>query len=111
MSKSNCEHTRNNHPVSTLQLTSAALVAVASFSSIAHAAEEVITLETVTVAGNKQVAGTNPNADPDAPYKIDTSGNPKFTQPLLDTAKSIDIIGKEQLEDGKVTALVCLGEW
>ncbi|PWQ92549.1 TonB-dependent receptor [Leucothrix pacifica] len=108
MSKSNCEHTRNNHPVSTLQLTSAALVAVASFSSIAHATEEVITLETVTVAGNKQVAGTNPNADPDAPYKIDTSGNPKFTQPLLDTAKSIYIIGKEQLEDGKVTALKSL---
>ena len=108
MSKSTCDSTRNHHPVSTLQLTSAALVAVASFSSIAHAAEEVTTLETVTVASNKQVAGSNPNADPDAPYKIETSGNPKFTQPLLDTAKSIDIIGKEQLEDGKVTALKSL---
>ena len=108
MSKLQHESTREKHPSSTLQLTSAALVAVASFSSLAHAADEVVTLDTVTVADTRQAAGSNPNSDPDAPYKIDTSANPKFTQPLLDTAKSIDIISKEQLEDGKVTALKSL---
>lgn len=88
---------------STLQLTSVALVTVASLS-VAHAAD-VTTLETVTVSESVQPAASNPNADPDAPYKIDVSGNAKFTQPLLDTAKSISIVGKEQMADEGITAL------
>ena len=89
----------------TLQLTSAALVAVASFSTLANAADEVVTLDTVTVSETKEADGVNPYADPDAPYKIDRSGNEKFTQPLLDVSKTIDVIGKEEMADGNVTAL------
>ncbi|RVU84633.1 TonB-dependent siderophore receptor [Leucothrix sargassi] len=89
----------------TLQLTSAALVAVASFSTVANAADEVVTMDTVTVSDTKEAAAVNPNADPDAPYKIDKSGNEKFTQPLIDVSKTIKVIGKEEMADNNVTAL------
>ncbi len=43
--------------------------------------------------------GSNPHADPAAPYKIDRSASDKFARPLADTAKSISIIPKEVIQD------------
>ncbi|WP_420606324.1 TonB-dependent receptor [Novosphingopyxis sp.] len=41
----------------------------------------------------------NPNADPDAAYKIDRSSDGKYTEPVRDTPKSQTIIPKEVIED------------
>jgi catecholate siderophore receptor len=47
----------------------------------------------------------NPYADPEAPYKVDTSASPKLTEPLLNTPKSVTVIPKEVLEDKAVTSV------
>ncbi len=44
-------------------------------------------------------AGANPNADPQAAYKIDRSASGKFSEPVADTPKSITIIPKEVIQD------------
>jgi len=68
--------------------------------------EQVITqLEGVSVDGQKPEQGSNPNAAKNAPYKINKSGNNKFTEPLLNVSKTITVVGKEQLEDANTTAL------
>lgn len=53
---------------------------------------------TITVTGLRD-AGANPNADPQAAYKIDRSASGKFTEPVADTPKSITIIPKEVIQD------------
>ncbi|MCP5379587.1 MAG: TonB-dependent siderophore receptor [Novosphingobium sp.] len=52
----------------------------------------------IVVIGRQQ-ADANPDADPQAPYKIDRSSNGKFTEEVRDTPKSITIIPKEVIED------------
>lgn len=90
-----------------INLASATLVALSSItSSHLHAAENSVTeLDGMTVTSQRQQAGSNPNADADAPYKIDYSGNEKFAEPLLNVSKTINVVGKEQLQDSGVTAL------
>jgi len=41
----------------------------------------------------------NPNANPDAPYKVERSQDGKFTEPLRDTPKTVVAIPKEVIED------------
>lgn len=52
----------------------------------------------IVVIGRQQ-ADANPDADPQAAYKIDRSSNGKFTEEVRDTPKSITIIPKEVIED------------
>ncbi len=52
----------------------------------------------ILVIGQRQ-ADANPNADPEAPYKVERSSNGKFTEEVRDTPKSITIIPKEVIED------------
>lgn len=85
-------------------LASAAFAVFAAITSPAHA-DEVTRLEGVTAEAKKAAPGSNPNADPEAPYKIDKSGNGKFTEPLLNVSKTITVVGKEQMQDAGVTAL------
>ncbi len=47
----------------------------------------------------ERAADANPNADPEAAYKVDKSTDGKFTEPVRDTPKSITIIPKEVIED------------
>jgi catecholate siderophore receptor len=42
--------------------------------------------------------GTNPNAQPGAPYKVNRSGNAKYAKPLVDTPKTVVAIPKEVIE-------------
>lgn len=51
----------------------------------------------VIVEGERR--GSNPFADPAAPYKIDRSASSKLTEDILDTAKSIAVIPKELIDD------------
>jgi catecholate siderophore receptor len=53
---------------------------------------------TIVVTGEKQ-EDANPNANANAPYKVETSANSKFTEKLRDTPKSVTVIPKEVIED------------
>jgi catecholate siderophore receptor len=70
---------------------------------------------TVPVAGlaQAQASPTLPTVtvkeSPEIPYKADKSANEKFTAPLLDTPKTIQIIKKEVIEEqGAVTLMEAL---
>ncbi len=74
------------------------------------AAEEAILLasaapsvrDEIIVEGEKH--GSNPYADPAAPYKIDRSASSKLTEDLLNTAKSVSVISKELIDDAGATS-------
>ena len=53
---------------------------------------------TIIVTGERQ-GDANPNANANAPYKVEKSANSKFTEPLRDTPKSVTVIPKEVIED------------
>ncbi len=71
----------------------AALVLPAS----AHA-DEADADQTIIVRGHRD-SDANPNADADAPNKVDRSQNGKFTEKLRDTPKTVVAIPKEVIED------------
>ena len=49
--------------------------------------------------------GGNPYADPRADYKVDRLQSPKFTEPVLNTPRSVTVLSKEVLEDKNATSL------
>src|SRR6478736_2995679 len=55
-------------------------------------------------AGRHRPADANPNADAQAPFKVDKSADGRFTEPLRDTPKSITVIPKEVIEDQGATS-------
>ncbi|MES2195952.1 MAG: TonB-dependent receptor [Pseudomonadota bacterium] len=50
-------------------------------------------------------ADRNPYADAAAPYKVDRVSGTRFTEPLLNTPKTITVLSKEILEDKNATSL------
>lgn len=98
-----------------IAIASAAFVVMASIASPSQAADDtkktkdakadITQLEGVTAEAKQAAPGSNPNADPEAPYKVDKSANTKFTEPLLNVSKTITVVGKEQMEDAGVMAL------
>lgn len=56
-------------------------------------------LPKVVVETTEAKGKVNPYADPDTAYKIDRSASSHFTEPLLDTAKSITILSEEVIKD------------
>ncbi len=59
--------------------------------------------ESVNVTG--LAPGADPYADPDAPYKADRLSSDKFTEPVLNTARTETILTQEALEDKNATTL------
>jgi catecholate siderophore receptor len=55
--------------------------------------------------GGSAPAGANPYADPAAPYKADRLSSNKFTQPVLNTPRTITVLTKEVLSDKNATTL------
>lgn len=53
--------------------------------------------------------GANPYADPAAPYKADRLSSNKFTEPLLNTPKTVTVLTKEVLEDKNATSMREIG--
>ncbi len=49
--------------------------------------------------------GSNPYANPNAPYKVEKSGSNKFTEPLVNTPKTITAISKDVIQDKGATDL------
>ncbi|MFN0219435.1 MAG: TonB-dependent siderophore receptor [Hyphomicrobium sp.] len=56
-------------------------------------------------SGVARAPGSNPYANPTAPYKVETSGSSKFTEPLANTPKSITALPKEVIKDKGATDL------
>ncbi len=56
-----------------------------------------------------RAADANPYADPAAPYKADRLSSNKFTEPLLNTPKTVTVLTKEVLEDKNATSLKEVG--
>lgn len=71
------------------------------------AASATTTLPPVQVEGESQTAAANadPYADPAAPYKADRLSSSKFTEPILNTPRSVTVITKEALDDKNATSL------
>ena len=59
--------------------------------------------ESVEVTG--RVPGADPYADPEAPYKADRLASSKFTEPILNTARTETVLTQEALEDKNATSL------
>ena len=49
--------------------------------------------------------GANPYADPRADYKVDRLQSPKFTEPVLNTPRTVTVLTKEVLEDKNATSV------
>ncbi len=69
-----------------------------ALSSPAHA-DSAPDAEGNIIVNGRRVVDANPNANPEAPYKVERSANDKFTEPLRDTPKSITVIPKEVIQD------------
>ena len=54
-------------------------------------------------------ADADPYADPAAPYKVDRLSSSKFTEPLLNTPRTITVLTKEVLQDKNATSLREIG--
>jgi catecholate siderophore receptor len=82
-------------------LIAGALSAVAAIPAFAmdDAADSAAEEKKPIIVNGQRAADENPNANPDAPYKIEKSANDKFTEPLRDTPKSVTVIPKEVIED------------
>jgi catecholate siderophore receptor len=52
-----------------------------------------------------QAPDQNPYADPAAPYKADRLASSKFSEPIVDTPKTITVLTKEILQDKDATSL------
>jgi catecholate siderophore receptor len=88
-------------PVSLRLVSTSALIAT-TLSSPAYA-EEKNTLTPIVVEGTS-IGEANPYADPDAPYKVDYSASSKYTEPLLNTPKTIRVVPKEAIKDAGFTS-------
>ncbi|MEJ0049272.1 MAG: TonB-dependent receptor [Rhodospirillales bacterium] len=65
---------------------------------------DAVQLSTVWVEATR-IPGANPYADPEAPYKADRLSSSKFTEPVLNTPRSVTVLTKEALADQKSTTL------
>ncbi|HEY8065626.1 MAG TPA: TonB-dependent receptor [Methylosinus sp.] len=59
--------------------------------------------------GGAAPADANPYADPKAPYKVDRLSSNKFTEPVLNTPRTITVLTKEVLADKNATTLREIG--
>ncbi len=81
-----------------------AALPTARAQEIAQATDaKAVELPTVTVTG--RLPDANPYADPAAPYKADRLSSDKFTEPVLNTPRSVTVLTKEVLSDQKSTTL------
>lgn len=90
--------------LSTLLGASLASAILPGTAYAADAASDADNGRAIVVVGQK-VGDANPNANPDAPYKVEKSASGKFTEPVRDTPRSMTIVPKEVLRDTGATSL------
>ena len=71
----------------------------------AHARQAAQAQAAAASAASKPPADGDPYADPSAPYKANNLSSNKFTQPIVNTPKTIVVLTKELLEDKNATTL------
>lgn len=77
---------------------SAAMLPPAAYAAEAEADQNTDPQTQIVVTGVRD-PDLNPNANANAPYKIERSQDDKFTEEVRDTPKSVTIIPKEVIED------------
>src|SRR5580704_6745138 len=75
----------------------------------AHARQAEQAKQAAAANANQAAPDANPYADPAAPYKANNLASPKFTQPIVNTPKTITVLTKELLEDKDATSLKEVG--
>lgn len=93
-------------PAKPARLERGALLGVVLLAAIVPAAAHAEMLDEEAASGRAPIVVTgsrieaaNPNANPNAPYKVEKSQNDKFTEELRDTPKTVIAIPKEVIED------------
>ena len=71
----------------------------------AASASRPVRLGTIQVQGQGLAPGADPYADPNAPYKADRLSSSKFTEPVLDTPRTVTVLTQQALEDKNATTL------
>jgi catecholate siderophore receptor len=75
----------------------------------AHARQAEQAKQAAAVSANQAAPDADPYADPSAPYKANNLASQKFTQPIVNTPKTIVVLTKELLEDKNATSLKEVG--
>ena len=75
----------------------------------AHARQAEQAKQATAANANQVAPDADPYADPAAPYKANNLASPKFTQPIVNTPKTITVLTKELLEDKDATSLKEVG--
>ena len=75
----------------------------------AHAQQAEQAKQATAANANQVAPDADPYADPAAPYKANNLASPKFTQPIVNTPKTITVLTKELLEDKDATSLKEVG--
>ncbi len=79
-------------------LSAALMLPATAYAEDAADEAETGSKREIVVTGER-VGDANPNANPNAPYKVEKSQNDKFTEELRDTPKTVVAIPKEVIED------------
>jgi catecholate siderophore receptor len=90
-------------PASSTILAGALVAAFLPATASAEDAAERASRSDIVVEGQR-TGDDNPNADAEAPYKVNRSTDSRFTEEVRDTPKSITIIPKEVIEDVGATS-------
>jgi len=88
------KHNISRKPLSGFKFSAMTLVIAATFPTQATAASEVKELATATIS-----------AEAEKTYKVEVSTSPKYTQPLLNTSKTISVISQSVMKDRNVDSL------
>jgi catecholate siderophore receptor len=58
-----------------------------------------------SAASGAPAKDANPYADPNAPYKVDKSASGKFTEPLVNTPRTVSAVPQQVLDDTAVRSI------
>ncbi len=75
----------------------------------AHARQAEQAKQAAAANANQAALDADPYADPAAPYKANNLASPKFTQPIVNTPRTITVLTKDLLEDKNATSLKEVG--
>jgi len=87
-------HYAKKLPLTEFRFSALTLVIAATFQAHAMASTEIKELAIATVSAQTEDS-----------YKVEVSSSPKYTQPLLDTAKTISVISNSVMKDRNVDSL------
>src|SRR5690349_12974889 len=92
------------HPVARTALSAATATLMTSLAIAAPArAADNVADTTASTTDTKNLPGVRVEATTASDYKIDKVSSPKFTQPLLDTTQTINVISSQLIQEQGAT--------